>query len=298
MKRTAGKIAVSDTKTNAADLVTESDLECQRVIEDIIRREFPRDTFLGEENVEAGSLASVSALGEALVCGDGDVEEEEERFLWIVDPIDGTTNFQAGLPIFCTSIGVVSLGNNDDGSSEIDNQPEVVVGVIYNPILEEYTCAVRGRGCYVNGKRVQKSRPSSYPTIDNGTDDGIPLNRALINVGFPVYSESLLGVSSKAVAALATKVRGLRMCASASQVMAWVAQGKFDAYVSWDLNAWDVAAGMVIVEESGGFVSNFDGTRADISSRDMVVTCNEGGQQRSLSCEIREVLKQNDCFEY
>jgi len=300
MKRTAGKIAISDTKTNAADLVTESDLECQRVIEDIIRREFPHDSFLGEENVAAGSLASVSALGEALVSGNDDasVEEEEERLLWIVDPIDGTTNFQAGLPIFCTSIGVVSLGNDRDGSSQTDNQPEVVVGVIYNPILEEYTCAVRGRGCYVNGKRVHKSTSVAYRDNDNTNGNGIPLNRALVNVGFPVYSESLLGVSSKAVAALATKVRGLRMVASASQVMAWVAQGKFDAYVSWDLNAWDVAAGMVIVEESGGFVSNFDGTRADVSSRDMIVTCNEGSLQRSLSCELREVLEQNDCFEY
>jgi len=102
------------------------------------------------------------------------------------------------------------------------------------------------------------------------------------------------------------------MVACASQVMAWVAQGKMDAYVSWDLNAWDVAAGMVVVEESGGKVCNLvDGTRADVRSRDMVVTCNEGGgvggggggllQQQhssSLGCELRKVLKQNDCFEY
>jgi len=221
---------------------------------------------------------------------DMDMDEgDKNKLLWIVDPIDGTTNFQAGLPMFCVSIGVVSLtGGGSDGG---EDGPVVVAGVIYNPILNEMVCAVRNRGCYLNGERL---KPRSNSGSDS--DDSLELNQALINVGFPVSSESTLRASSSAVAALATKVRGLRMIASASQVMSWVAQGKFSAYVSWDLNAWDVAAGMVIVEESGGFVSNFDGRRADISSRDLVVTTSSGGS--GLSDEILCILKENDCLQY
>jgi len=89
------------------------------------------------------------------------------------------------------------------------------------------------------------------------------------------------------------------MCACASQVIAWVAQSKFQAYFSWDLNAWDVAAGMLIVEESGGLVYNFDGTRADISSRDIIFTCRaETGEEGLLRDELIEVLRDNDCVEY
>lgn len=215
------------------------------------------------------------------VSKDKDEDEEGGKLLFIVDPIDGTTNFQAGLPMFCVSIGVVSLENENE-----ENEPVVVAGVIYNPILNEIVSAVKSRGCYMNGTRLDpKIGPSE-------------LNQALINVGFPVTSEATLKASSTAVAALATSVRGLRMIASASQVMSWVAQGKLSAYVSWDLNAWDVAAGMVIVEESGGFVSNFDGERADITTRDMIVTCKEAGGERNLTEDIRSILKNSGCLEY
>lgn len=275
MKVTSGKIAVSKTKMNAADLVTESDIECQKIIEETVQLAFPDDDFLGEENVDAGSLASSSALAKAIGHDGGGASDS---LLWIVDPIDGTTNFQAGLPFFGVSIGVVSL-DGDDG-------PMVVAGVIYNPVLNEMVTAVRGRGCYLNGEKI---KPKSAPT---------DLKQALVNIGFPVSSESTLRASSSAVAALATKVRGLRMIASASQVMSWVAQGKLSSYISWDLNAWDVAAGMVVVEESGGFNCNFDGTKADISSRDLIITCKEDGGKDLLNQQIQKVLRDNNCLEY
>ena len=89
------------------------------------------------------------------------------------------------------------------------------------------------------------------------------------------------------------------MIASASQTMAWVAQGKLDAYFSWDLNAWDIAAGVVIVEESGGLVSKFDGAIADISSRDLIITCCPNhGEDGVLRDELITVLKENDCIDY
>jgi fructose-1,6-bisphosphatase/inositol monophosphatase family enzyme len=90
------------------------------------------------------------------------------------------------------------------------------------------------------------------------------------------------------------------MVACASQAMAWVAHSKFASYFSWDLNAWDVAAGVVIVEESGGLCSNFDGTKANISSRDMIITrCpDRSGEEGLLRDELIQVLKDNDCLQY
>lgn len=159
------------------------------------------------------------------------------------------------------------------------------------------TSAVRGRGCYLNNQRVNPK--TNNPLTNHQQPRDSILMQSLINIGFPVSKEIALLASSRAVSALAPKVRGLRMIASASQVMAWVAQSKLQAYVSWDLNAWDVAAGILIVEESGGVVSNFDGTRADISSRDMVSTCcSESGEEGLLRDELLQVLKENNCLDY
>ena len=96
------------------------------------------------------------------------------------------------------------------------------------------------------------------------------------------------------------KSSGSMVCVGWSQTMAWVAHGKLASYFSWDLNAWDVAAGMVIVEEAGGLVSNFDGTKADISSRDMIITRSPDcvGEEGLLRDEIIQVLEDNDCIRY
>ena len=266
-----------------------------------------------------GSEASISALSDALIQNSGSdrVHDKEETLLWIVDPIDGTSNFQSGtcrrkpnlalflfalsqfpcnktlapnciiksgLPLFCVSIGVVS------------SKGEVVVGVIYNPILDEMTYAIRGQGCYVNGKKLG-GKVGSKNTV-------IRLSEGLINVGFPAAKESTLMVSSRAVQALATKVKGLRMIASASQVMAWVAQKKLNAYVSWDLNSWDVCAGMLIVEEAGGYISDLQGNKIiTVESRDLIVSCEgamrEGGaNDECLHMELLKVLTKNDCINY
>ena len=281
MMETSGNIAVSKTKMNAADLVTESDIECQRIIKQTISDHFPMDNFLGEEDLDAGSTASINGLSSALSNAVQDHDDNaKDKLLWIVDPIDGTTNFQAGLPMFCVSIGIVAIDEH--------NEPVVVGGVIYNCVLNEMVSAVKGRGCYINGEKMKPRAASS------------DLKQALINVGFPVSSEGTLRASSRAVAALATKVRGVRMIASASQVMSWVAQGKLNSYVSWDLNSWDIAAGMVIVEEAGGFISNFEGAKAMITDRDLIVTCkqDDDSDNAPLSKQILDILTENDCLKY
>jgi len=312
---TAGQIPIQSTKANIRDLVTESDVKCQQLIRDIIVTEFPNDLFLGEEDVDLKSCcqdssgASRAALEEVLLSGKSGGTRlgsgEEDRLLFIVDPIDGTTNFQAGLPLYAVSIGVVLLPSS---SSSLSSSPEAVAGVIYNPRLGEMTSAVKGRGCYLNNRRLNPPQNHHHhPSQQQQQQQHLPprtsiLNQSLINVGFPISKESTLHVSSKAVSALATKVRGLRMVACASQAMAWVAQSKFNAYFSWDLNGWDVAAGIVIVEESGGLVSKMEegGARADVGCRDMIITCpcERRGEEGLLRDELIEVLKENDCFDY
>lgn len=299
---TAGQIAIASTKANTRDLVTESDVRCQQLIKDVIRERFPRDAFLGEEDVDLSGDSSESSRAalERVLLGDDNDEDEEERLVFIVDPIDGTTNFQAGLPIYAMSIGVVALPRTSSASQE----PEVVAGVIYNPALGEMTSAVRGRGCYVNNLRINPK--PKHQIQDYDSQDSSPrrttsiLSQSLINVGFPISKESTLQASSKAMSALSTRVRGLRMIACASQAMAWVAQSKFNAYFSWDLNGWDVAAGIVIVEESGGMVSRMeDGGRAGVETRDIVITsCERVGEEGLLRDELIGVLKENDCLEY
>lgn len=273
MRQTTGRISVKNEKANLRDIVTDSDIACQQVIRQTIDAVFPSALFLGEEDVGSGSQASIHALQEALATAASN-SNQEEQLLWIVDPIDGTTNFQAGLPLFCASIGVVSLSQH--------NEPEIMVGVIYNPILDEMTCAVKGRGAYLNGKRIKIEQ--TCPKLEE----------SLVNVGFPAVKESTLEASSRTVATLATKVRGLRMIACASQVLAWVARDQFQVYISWDLNAWDICAGMLIVRESGGGIMDFKGSPASIASRDMIFTSQTGG----LGENLRQILDQHDCLEY
>lgn len=268
MLETSGKIAVKNEKANAKDLVTESDIQCQKLIEEILHQEFPDAHFLGEEDVDAGSDASQDALGEVLQKGNG--------LLFIVDPIDGTTNFQAGLPLFCASIGVVDLETQD-----------IVAGVIYNPVLDEMSTAIKGKGAFFNGEPLRS---------DDEAAGTLPLSQSMVNVGFPVVKESTLRASSKAVTALSTRVRGLRMIACASQAMAWVAHDKLQVYTSWDLNAWDVAAGIVIVREAGGSIMDFDGKPATITSRDLVITSPSGREK--LGNEVRKILEEAGCVVY
>lgn len=155
------------------------------------------------------------------------------------------------------------------------------------------TSAVKGKGCYLNNHRIK------HETSDHHEPRKSVLDQSLINVGFPIAKESTLQASSRAVTALATKVRGLRMIASASQTMAWVAQRKLNAYFSWDLNAWDICAGIVIVEESGGMISDMNGSKADISSRDMIITCCPNrGEEGILRDELIRVLNENNCVDY
>lgn len=250
---------VKYSKTNYKDVVTEIDIQSQRIIEDSIRAAFPTHGFLGEESVEAGHCASVDALEFTL-------NNEGKEWLWCVDPIDGTTNFASGLPLCVVSIGVAY-------------NSEVMVGLVYNPVLDEMYTAIKGKGAFCNGNRMK--------VAEGG------LREAVVNCGYPVGNPVATSTSMRGFGALSGRVRGIRVIACAAQVMAWVAQGKLSAYYSYDLNAWDVAAGALLVLEAGGRVT--DMRKVDYSLRTRDLLCSQGD---GVHDEVLAVLEEVDALSY
>lgn len=192
-----------------------------------IERRFPRHTFLGEES--GGQSASGAP------------------YRWIVDPIDGTTNFAHGLALFCTSIAL-----------EIDGR--VDVGVIYDPMADELFTAERGQGARVNGRRLTVS----------AADD---LINALLVTGFPPStSPDEREEQLKIFMAFLSRARAVRRLGSAALDLCFVAAGRFDAFWEQNLYAWDVAAGGLLVEEAGGRVTNYTGVSYSPFDRQIVAS--------------------------
>jgi myo-inositol-1(or 4)-monophosphatase len=157
---------------------------------------------------------------------------------WYIDPLDGTTNFAGNVPHFCVSIALADANNQS------------LVGVVFDPNSNEMFSAVRGGGAVLNDK----------PLSIGGTDK---LEEAVLAVGFPYVKNKQDSDDFRQFTYFAPRVRGLRRFGSAALELSWVAAGRFDAYWEWGLHRWDFFAGMLIVEEAGGVVTNFSGTRDD-----------------------------------
>ena len=203
-------------KKGAIDLVTEVDLECERMCRSVIAERFPDHDILAEE----------------LSSGPGEPARASHR--WVFDPIDGTTNYAHGLPIFCSSLAL-----------EIDGRREVAA--IYDPTRRELFTAERGQGAFLNGARLSISETSH-------------LLEALLVTGFPydvhVRLEDLVGQFG----AFLGRARAVRRLGSAALDLCYVASGRFEGFWEQHLKPWDVAAGVLIVEEAGGRVTGMDGT--------------------------------------
>jgi myo-inositol-1(or 4)-monophosphatase len=191
------------------DLVTAADRESERFIVDRLRAAFPAATILGEEGgVRAGRA--------------------EER--WIIDPLDGTTNYAHGYPLYCVSIGYERAG-------------EIVAGAVYAPVLDELYAAERGGGASCNGRSIGVSAIAA-------------VRDALLCTGFVPARYERNGAN---FARLSQRAQAVRRDGSAALDLCFVARGTFDAFWELDLAAWDVAAGSLIVREAGGRVSACDG---------------------------------------
>lgn len=205
-------------ETQTVDLVTATDKACEDYIIGTIKAKFPEHEFIGEESSFTGPGGSESVPLEL-----------SDKPTWIIDPLDGTTNFVHGYPLVTVSIGL-AIGK------------ECMLGVVYNPLMDELCSAVRGRGTHLNGQRCFVGKATGVTTALVCNNVGASRN--------PGVNET---VTRRLLALLQANIRGLRNSGSAAQNMMHVACGRLDAYFEDGFGGpWDVAAGKVLVEEAGG----------------------------------------------
>lgn len=251
---------VIKTKASRGDLLTEVDGAVQELIEARVRASFPSHGFLGEESVPAGAKASAAALAAAM-------DAVESEWLWICDPIDGTTNFVQSLPLVGISIGVA---RRPVGETEWS----LAAGVIVDPFKDEVFSATAGGGATLNGAAVSVGSEV--------------LADAVVATGF-APNEASLRPMVRGVEAIGMRARSVRMIGSAAIMLAWVACGRLSAFFEADLNAWDTAAGVLLVREAGGKVTELDGTRFVIASRPLLATNGAAHE------ELQEALIEAQC---
>jgi myo-inositol-1(or 4)-monophosphatase len=215
------------------DLITVADLTSEKLIRGRLAELFPQCGIYAEE---------------------GTRERLENEFRWYVDPLDGTTNFAHGFPQFCVSLGLehrpAETPSGQDGT--------LVAAVIYDPMRNELFTAERGRGAWLNGRpmRVSSIRQLAEALIATG----FPSRKRHANPNIHFYQEFTL------------RSHGVRRAGSAALDLAYVACGRMDAFWEFNLNPWDTAAGILLVEEAGGRVSDFSGNRFRLDSREVLAS--------------------------
>ena len=224
------------------DVVTDADRASEKLIVASLRSTFPNHGIVGEEGSRSQS--------------DGD-------WLWYVDPLDGTTNFSHGFPVFCVSLG---LARNN----------EMIAGVVFDPTRNELFAAERGRGSTLNGQPIKVSKVATLGESLLGT--GFPSKKRHLNPNIHFYHQ------------LTLKSHGLRRAGSAALDLACVASGRYDGYWEFNLNPWDTSAGVLLVEEAGGKVTYMDGSRFDVAeSREVLAT--NGLIHQELQEEMQSIMQ-------
>jgi myo-inositol-1(or 4)-monophosphatase len=216
-----------------ADLVTVADRTSEKLIRERLAEAFPEHGIYGEE---------------------GTRDRLESEFRWYVDPLDGTTNFAHGFPQFCVSLGLErrpeGLAAEEDGT--------LAAAVIYDPMRDELFVAERGRGALLNGKPMRASRTPELSEALVAT--GFPSRKRHANPNIHFYQEFTL------------RSHGVRRAGSAALDLAYVAAGRLDAFWEFNLNPWDTAAGILLVEEAGGRVTDFSGGQFKLDSREILAS--------------------------
>jgi myo-inositol-1(or 4)-monophosphatase len=207
-----------------ADLVTAADRASEALIRERVGKQFPSHDVLGEEQ---------------------GLNDRGSEFRWYVDPLDGTTNFAHGYPVFCVSLAV----ERRSGSTG-----ERIAAVVYDPTRDELFSAEQGKGSQLNGKPIRVSKISQMKECLVAT--GFPSHKRHKNPNIHFYHEITL------------KTHGVRRAGSAALDLCCVACGRFDGFWEFNLNPWDTAAGVLIIEEAGGRVSRFDGSPFQLDSRE------------------------------
>jgi myo-inositol-1(or 4)-monophosphatase len=211
-----------------ADLVTAADRASEALIRERIKKSFPSHDVLGEEQ---------------------GLNDQGSDYRWYVDPLDGTTNFAHGYPVFCVSM---ALEHRADGAAKR------IAGVVYDPTRQELFTAEQGKGAQLNGKPIQVSKAAQLKECLLAT--GFPSHKRHKNPNIFFYHQITL------------RTHGVRRPGSAALDLCNVASGRFDGFWEFNLNPWDTAAGTLIVEEAGGKVSSFDGSPFLLNSRETLAS--------------------------
>lgn len=233
-----------DFKERPNNLVTEVDQASERLITGIIRARFPDHGIVGEEYGNSASEAS---------------------YQWYIDPIDGTVNFAHHVPLCCVSIAVAFEGR-------------VILGAVYNPMMNELFFAEEGRGAYFNDRRIAVSEKAD-------------LHKAFLVTGFPyVFPEDINPLD---IFGHFLKMElPIRRLGSAALDLCWVADGRFDAFWENNLQPYDIAAGILILKEAGGRVTNYNNTTISVEGRQVLAT--NGHIHDAMLREIQTVIKTDD----
>lgn len=221
--------------------------------------------------VDKGSEKKLVKGLQKILPGTGFITEEEtiarekKRYIWIIDPLDGTTNFIHGLPCYCISIGLY-----DSQTSE------VILGVIYEPNLNELFYATKNGGAFLNGKKISVSKANK-------------LKDSLLVTGFPTYDYSRMDDYLKLFRHLMKETQGLRRMGSAAVDLAYTACGRFEAFYEYSLSPWDVAAGALIVKEAGGKISDFSGKTNWLFGKEIIAS--NGKTHREMISSVKRFFR-------
>jgi myo-inositol-1(or 4)-monophosphatase len=202
------------------------------------------------------------------------ITQEKKKYTWIIDPLDGTTNFIHGLPCYCISIGLF-LSPTGGGGGRKDSG-EIILGVIFEPNLNELFYATKNGGAFLNGKKISVSKTKK-------------LNDSLLVTGFPTYDYSRMDEYVKLFRHLMKETRGLRRMGSAAVDLAYTACGRFEAFYEYSLNPWDVAAGALIVKEAGGNVSDFSGKDNWLFGKEIIAS--NGHTHKEMLASVKKFFK-------
>lgn len=243
--RTVGEFIRNERKTfsyskaevkGLNDLVSYVDKSSEEKLVDLLSALFPEAGFVTEENTR----------------------NERKAYNWIIDPLDGTTNFIHGIPCYAVSIA-------------LEYQGEVILGVVYEVVHDECFSAYSKGGAFLNGARISVSERRN-------------LSESLIATGFPIYNFDRLDAYLRAITHLMKHTHGLRRIGSAATDLCYVACGRMDAYFEYNLNAWDVAAGALIVKEAGGNICDFSKGNNWLFGREVIAT------NKHLQAEFEQII--------
>ena len=246
--RKAGKIHLKyfqsdikvEEKSSSFDLVTVADLESEKAITSLIKEQFPDHNIIAEENK---------------------YPETDSQFQWIIDPLDGTNNFACGLPIFCCSIALAK-------------DSEVILGVVYDATRDEMFVAQKGKGAFLNEKKISVS----------STDD---LKRSILITGFYYSREGeMVDTLENIKNFFQVPVNGIRRLGAAALDLCYVGSARATGFWEFCLSPWDFAAGKLLVEEAGGKITDKQGNPIDIQNQSYIVASNSKIHEAMLSILI------------